>query len=134
MTIAIELSDNLEAALISAAPAVAVTRKYESARNKCMEPEKNLPASIPPDLLAKAQAAVEQEYISVDESPKKTMERRLKYQEFEDVLAFGKRHAQQRGLRPSDVENAVDAVRDEEERRPQSCCPSPPIRISTSRR
>jgi len=81
-----------------------------------MEPEKNLHAAIPPDLLAKAQAAAEQEHISVDEWLKETMERRLNHQEFEDVLAFGKRHARKRGLKPSDVEAAVDAVRDDQER------------------
>lgn len=81
-----------------------------------MQPEKNLQASIPPDLLAKAQAAADQEHISVDEWLKQTMERRLNHQEFEEVLAFGKRHARKRGLKPSDVEPAIDAVRDDQER------------------
>lgn len=81
-----------------------------------MEPEKNLHANIPPSLLAKAQAVAEQEHITLDEFVSDAMERRLNRQEFEEVLAFGKRHARKRGLKPSDVEDAVDAVRDAQER------------------
>lgn len=82
-----------------------------------MEPEKNLHAAIPPDLLAKAQVAAEQEHITLDELVSEAMERRLNRREFEEVLAFGKRHARRRGLKPSDVEDAVDAVRDEAQKR-----------------
>jgi predicted transcriptional regulator len=77
-----------------------------------MQPEKNLHAAFPPDLLAKMQAAAERRHISVEEWLKETVEHRLNHQEFEEVLAFGKPHAQERGLKPSDVEDAADAVRD----------------------
>lgn len=82
-----------------------------------VQPEKNLHAAIPADLLAKAQAAAEQEHISLDELVSDAMERRLNRREFEEVLAFGKRHTRKRGLKPSDVEDAVDAVRDEDQER-----------------
>ena len=82
-----------------------------------MQPEKNLHAAIPPDLLAKAQAAAEQEHITLDELVSDAMERRLNRREFEEVLTFGKRNARKRGLKPSDVEDAVDAVRDEDQQR-----------------
>jgi hypothetical protein len=37
--------------------------------------------------------------------------KRLNRQDFEEVLAFGKRHARKRGLKPRDVVGAIAAVR-----------------------
>ncbi len=78
-----------------------------------MEPEKNLHAAVPPALLEKAHAAARQEHISLDELVSDAMEGRLNRCEFEEVLAFGKRHAKARGLKPSDVTGAIAAVRAE---------------------
>ncbi len=78
-----------------------------------MEPEKNLHAFVPPALLTRAQEVAQQEHISLDELVSDAMERRLNKREFEETLAFGKRHAKERGLKPSDVAGAIAAVRSE---------------------
>jgi hypothetical protein len=75
--------------------------------------EKNLHAAVPPALLARAQEAARQEHISIDELVRDAMERRLNRREFEEVLAFGKRHAKARGLKPNDVESAIADARAE---------------------
>ncbi len=80
-------------------------------------PEKNLHAAVPPALLARAQEAAQQEHISIDELVSDAMERRLNRREFEEVLAFGKRHAKARGLKTSDVEGAIAAARAEPKER-----------------
>jgi hypothetical protein len=77
--------------------------------------EKNLHASIPPALLAQAQQLARQERISLDELVSDAVERRLKRREFDNLLAFGKRHAKARGLRPSDVNGAINAIRNANE-------------------
>ena len=64
-----------------------------------MEPEKNLHASFPPDLLAKAQAAARREHVSVDEWLKETMERRLKHPELDTVTEL----ARQQNREPEEV-------------------------------
>lgn len=82
-----------------------------------METEKNLHALVPPALLEKARAAAEQEHITLDELVREAMERRVNKREFEEVLAFGKRHAKSRGLKPSDVAEAIEAARAEPQQR-----------------
>ena len=77
------------------------------------DPDKNLHASVPPALLARAQEVAEQEHITIDELVREAMERRVNKREFEEVLAFGKKHAKERRLRPSDVASAIAAVRSE---------------------
>jgi hypothetical protein len=77
--------------------------------------EKNLHASIPPTLLAQAQQIAQQEHISLDELVSDAMEQRLNRREFEEVLAFGKRHAKARSLKPSDVAGAIASVRSSNE-------------------
>jgi hypothetical protein len=80
-------------------------------------PEKNLHAAVPPALLARAEEVAQQEHITLDELVSDAMERRLNRREFEEVLAFGKRHAKARGLKPSDVESAIAAARAEPKER-----------------
>lgn len=45
------------------------------------------------------------------EPEKNLHECRVHKREFEEMLAFGKRHAKARGLKPGDVADAVAAVR-----------------------
>ena len=73
--------------------------------------EKNLHASVPPALLAQAEKAAQRQHISLDELVSDAVEERVNRQEFEEVLAFGKRHARKRGLKPGDVAPAIAAVR-----------------------
>jgi hypothetical protein len=73
--------------------------------------EKNLHASVPPALLAQAEKAAQRQHISLDELVSDAVEQRVNRQEFEEVLAFGKRHAKKRGLKPGDVAPAIAAVR-----------------------
>lgn len=80
-------------------------------------PEKNLHASVPAALLARAQKTAQREHISLDELVSDAVERRLNRREFEELLDFGKRHAKARGLKPSDVANAIAAVRSEMQER-----------------
>jgi hypothetical protein len=82
-----------------------------------MEPEKNLHAKIAPALLAEAEKAAQAEHITLDELVSDAMERRLNSRAFEEVLAFGKRHAKERGLKPSDVARAITDVRREKQER-----------------
>ena len=76
-----------------------------------MKPQKNLHAFVPPALLEKAQAEAEMAHITLDELVREAMERRVNKREFEEVLAFGKQHAQARGLKPGDVVDAIADVR-----------------------
>jgi hypothetical protein len=78
-----------------------------------MDAEKNLHASVPPALLTLAQEAAQREHISLDELVSDAMKRRLNRRALDEVLAFGKRHAQERGLKPSEVAAAIDDVRRE---------------------
>jgi hypothetical protein len=66
-------------------------------------------------LLAQAQQIAQQEHISLDELVSDAMEQRLNRREFEEVLAFGKRHAKARGLKPGDVAGAIASVRSSNE-------------------
>jgi hypothetical protein len=77
-------------------------------------PEKNLHAFVPTALLARAQELAEQKHISFDQLVSDAIEGRLNRHDFEEVLAFGKRHAEARGLKPSDVDDAIAAVRSPE--------------------
>lgn len=72
-----------------------------------MRSEKNLHASVPPALLARAQAAAQQERISFDELISDAVEQLLNTRGLKEVLAFGKRHAKERGLKPDDVAIAI---------------------------
>jgi hypothetical protein len=76
-------------------------------------PEKNLQAAVPPALLELEAEVAQQENITLDELVSEAMERRLNRREFEEVLAFGKRHAKALGLQPSDVESAIATARAE---------------------
>jgi hypothetical protein len=72
-----------------------------------MRSEKNLHASVPPALLARAQETAEQERISLDELVSDAVEQLLNTRGLEELLAFGKRHARERGLKPGDVAIAI---------------------------
>ncbi len=76
-----------------------------------MEPEKNLHATIPPALLAEVEKAARAERITLDELVRDAVERRLNKREFDDLFAFGKQHAKERGLRRGDVADAIAQVR-----------------------
>ncbi len=76
-------------------------------------PEKDLHASVSAELLARAQKTAQQERISLDELISDAVERRLNRREFEETLAFGKRHAKARGLKRNDVASAIAVVRSE---------------------
>ena len=82
-----------------------------------MEPEKNLHASVPPSLLTQAEQAARDESITLDELVRDAMECRLNRRELDDVLAFGKKHARARGLKPGDVAGAVAEVRAQDKER-----------------
>ncbi len=79
-----------------------------------MKPDKNLHALVPPALLSKTEQAAQAEQLTVDEFVADALERRLNRRELADVLAFGKRHAQERGLKPGDVAAAISADRHRE--------------------
>lgn len=82
-----------------------------------VEPGKNLHASVPPALLTQAEQAARDERITLDELVRDAMERRLNRRELDEVLAFGKRHARARGLKPGDVAGAINQVRSEDKER-----------------
>jgi hypothetical protein len=84
-----------------------------------VEPEKNLHATIPPALLAEVEKAARAEHITLDELVRDAMERRLNRHELDEVFAFGKQHARQRGLRPRDVADAIAQVRSAHRQREQ---------------
>jgi hypothetical protein len=71
-----------------------------------MHYEKNLHAFVPPALLTRAQEAARQERISF-ELVTAAVEQRLSMRGLEEVLAFGKRHAKERGLKRGDVAIAI---------------------------
>ncbi len=81
--------------------------------------EKNLHASVSPTLLARAAELAQQEQISLDELVSDAVERRVNKREFEEMLAFGKRHAKARGLNPGDVASAIAAARAQPKERGQ---------------
>lgn len=82
-----------------------------------MHYEKNLHAFVPPALLTRAQEAAQQERISLDQLVSDAVEQRLSMRGLEEVLAFGKRHAKKRGLKPGDVATAIaDERREHPER------------------
>ena len=68
---------------------------------------------LPGDLIEKVKAAAAKEEIIPEEHVRDAVEKRLNARGLEDVLAFGKRHARARGLRPSDVGKAIANVRRE---------------------
>jgi hypothetical protein len=73
--------------------------------------EKNLHAFIPAELLRRAQVAAKRDEITLDDLVADAVERRVGLAEFEEMLAFGKRHAKKRGLKPGDVARAIGEVR-----------------------
>lgn len=95
------------------------TLAVHSIKGIVMEPEKNLHAKIPPALLTEIEKAASAEHITLDELVRDAMERRLNKRELDDVFAFGKRHARERGLKPGDVAGAIADVRSEDQPRGQ---------------
>jgi hypothetical protein len=82
-----------------------------------VEPVKNLHASVPPSLLTQAEQAARDESITLDELVRDAMERRLNRRELDEVFAFGKRHARERGLKPGEVAGAIADVRAQDKER-----------------
>jgi hypothetical protein len=82
-----------------------------------MEPEKNLHANIPPNLLVEMERAAAAEHVTVDELVRDALEYRLNKREWQDVVAFGEKHARSRGLTEADVPEAIDEVRRENSER-----------------
>ena len=68
-------------------------------------------AFVSPALLTRMQRAAQDERLTLDEFVSDAIEHRLTKHEFEEVLAFGKRHARGRGLRPGDVATAIAGER-----------------------
>lgn len=73
--------------------------------------DKNLHAALSPALLARVEQALAAEQVSLDAFVADAIERRLNRRELDEVLAFGRRHARARGLRPGDVDRAISDVR-----------------------
>ncbi len=69
----------------------------------------NLPESLQQELERTALT----ERISIDELVRDAVERRLRKSEWEDLLAFGQRHAKERGLTEADIPEAIAEVRRE---------------------
>jgi len=76
-----------------------------------LPPDKNLHATVPPALLDRIEQAAESERLTLDEFVTELIERGLKRSGLDDVLAYGRRHARERGLKPSDVERAITETR-----------------------
>jgi len=72
-----------------------------------MDPEKNLHASIPNALLAKAQEVAETEHMTVDELVRDAMERRIGELRRRRLYAYGEAQASKVGVGEEDVEDIV---------------------------
>jgi metal-responsive CopG/Arc/MetJ family transcriptional regulator len=66
---------------------------------------------LPGQLLEKVKQAAEKEKITPEEFVRDAVETRLNRSEWSKTLAFGKRNAEERGLKPDDVETEIAAVR-----------------------
>ena len=76
-----------------------------------LPPDKNLHAAVPPGLLTRIERAAASERVTLDEFVTEVIERGLERSGLDDVLAYGKRHARERGLKPSDVQKAIAETR-----------------------
>jgi len=74
------------------------------------------------------------EHITLDELVRDAVERRLNKHELDEVFAFGKRNANDRGLRPRDVAAAIADVRSEDSRADSRCFQSSPTPTSIFQR
>jgi len=79
-----------------------------------METEKNLHASVPSALLAKALRAASAENISVDEWLQDAMEQRLRSQRRQELYAYGEGQARKLGIKEEDVDRIIHEFRKEE--------------------
>jgi metal-responsive CopG/Arc/MetJ family transcriptional regulator len=66
---------------------------------------------LPGQLLEKVKEAAAKEEITPEEFVRDAVETRLRRSEWSKTLEFGERNARERGLKPSDVETEIDAVR-----------------------
>ena len=76
-----------------------------------MTTEKDVHVKLPHTLVVQMEQAAEAERITLDELVRDAMDHRLNGRGLDEVFAFGKRHARERGLKPSDVEKAIADVR-----------------------
>ena len=67
--------------------------------------------NLPQALIVQMEKAAKAEHITLDELVRDAMEHRLNRRGLDEVFAFGKRHAKDRGLKRSDVERAIADVR-----------------------
>lgn len=79
-----------------------------------MNPEKNLHASIPPALLAEAQAAANADHISMDDLVREAVERRLRQRQLRDLYAYGDQQARHLGMKEEDADRIIHEFRQEE--------------------
>jgi metal-responsive CopG/Arc/MetJ family transcriptional regulator len=66
---------------------------------------------LPGQFLEKVKEAAAKEEITPEEFVRDAVETRLRRSEWSKTLEFGERNARERGLKPSDVETEVVAVR-----------------------
>jgi hypothetical protein len=66
---------------------------------------------LPGQLLEKVKQAAEKEKITPEEFVRDAVETRLNRCEWSKTLAFGERNAEERDLKPDDVETEIAAVR-----------------------
>ncbi len=82
-------------------------------KDRRMQPEDNLRASIPPALLVEAQA----EQITVDQLVQSALERRLAASRLRKLCATGQARARKLGIREEDVDRVIHEFREEERQR-----------------
>jgi hypothetical protein len=78
-----------------------------------MDTEKNLHASVPPALLARAQEAALDDHITVDELIRTALEQRLQARRRQKLYAYGEGQARMAGVREEDVPRIVEEWRAE---------------------
>ena len=68
---------------------------------------------LPRQLLEKVKQAAAKEEITPEEFVRGAVETRLNHSEWNKTLEFGDRNVRERGLKPSDVETEITALRSE---------------------
>jgi hypothetical protein len=86
-------------------------------KTTAMEPEKNLHASIPPELLTETETAAHAEDITVDEFVREAVERRLSALRRQRLYAYGEEQARKLGIKEEDVDRIIHEFREEERER-----------------
>ena len=79
-----------------------------------MEQEKNLHASIPPALLAKAEKIAAARPVSMDELMREAIQIFVEERSWREAFAFGKQQARRLGYKEEDVDRLIHEFREEE--------------------